>query len=357
MTDKATSDSGATSSGHGDSGKVSMPDDLAGVLAQSWAGLAQPGNELDGHQRMAIAAATRQARSGNGPLADLPDTDGELVDLVVTRPWDATEEGVRRLTATLGERRYVEIVGTAVATLGMDTITALLGVPLAVLPDPAPGQPSPAGRIPNLRRTTTWIAIDGPAGPRRALASAPSVRDVVNGLFARLNPETLDREKYRMSDEHRLYAETVAVATSVRNQCSHCLLVHLSALLGAAHHLDISLNLAGMASAKGDAGFPGSRELMALGRAATESDPDHGATQALAQALGPDVALMAAERAAAMQMANRLVQLTGQPVPRKRVERIREELRVFGATEFPHAGLVVDTGSGKRAKLKRLLGR
>lgn len=339
-------------------GVIDLSDDLRSLFRGTWRDLAAPGNAWDGADRIAIAAAARAVRLGQAADEALDRRAIAAIELTVARPWEATETRVAEMVATLGETGYVELVGVVGAVHGIDIATALLGEAAEPLPRAQAGLPV-SEEAPGLRRRSAWVAMDGAAGPRRALAAAPRIRRTVNRLLDTMYPESVHSGREGVPETMRMQMETVVLAASLANRCSYCVLVHMQSLLAAAARQQVDIDLEAVADGRGDIGFRGGRELVALGRASSSAQPGTHATRAVAAALGDETALAAVQRAAAIQIANRLATMTGQRVPKSRRDGMLPHLETVGALAFPHADLVREPSSVRRklAALKRGLRR
>ena len=140
-------------------------DDLAAAHARYWRRLARSGANWSGAERVAIAREARHAtgcafcarlRSALSPHAlsgthdvnsfnahVLPAAAVDAVHRIVndasrlTRSWYA-----RTLADGLTDAQYVELVGTVVAVVSIDSFCQAIGVPLHPLPEPEPGAAS-----------------------------------------------------------------------------------------------------------------------------------------------------------------------------------------------------------------------
>ncbi|MBW3613875.1 MAG: hypothetical protein KY439_01005 [Actinobacteria bacterium] len=83
--------------------------------------------------------------------------------------------------------------------------------------------------------------------------------------------------------------------------------------------------------------LPGGRELVALGRAVSQRQPDRGRLDAVASRIGLEAAIDAAAVAANFQVMNRVVDATGLPVGRRRREENVELITRLKLDEFPHS--------------------
>ena len=139
--------------------------DLAASHARCWRRLARPGANWSGAERIAIAREARHAsgcafcrhlRTALSPHAEsgAHDADPGGSDLLSSAAVDAVHRIVNdasRLTARWYERtlaegltdgQYVELVGTVVSVLSIDSFCRAVGVPIHPLPGPEPGPAS-----------------------------------------------------------------------------------------------------------------------------------------------------------------------------------------------------------------------
>lgn len=154
--------------------------DIGEAHGRYWERLARPGAWWSGAERVAIARESRAARrcglcrarkealspytvaGEHAAAADLPAVAVEAVHRITTdapRLTRAWYEGL--LAQGLGEGQYVEIVGTVVSTLSIDSFCEALGVAEHPLPAPVGGAPS-RYRPERLERETGWVAMVPP---------------------------------------------------------------------------------------------------------------------------------------------------------------------------------------------------
>ncbi len=168
---------------------VPVRDDFAAAHTRFWQRLASPGAWWTGAERVAIAAEVRHARHcvlcqerqkalarlrrrrASSPCTPaaveghhdhrgvLPDAAVEVIHRVVTDPgrlsWQWFE---KTLAAGLSAEQYVEIIGTLVAMVSIDSFCRGIGVPLHPLPEPQPGAPS-YYRPPGAMQEDAWVPM------------------------------------------------------------------------------------------------------------------------------------------------------------------------------------------------------
>lgn len=152
---------------YGDMAQCAVPvrDDLTDAHALVLTRISMPGTWWTGAERVAIAAATRSARScafcetrkaALSPYAVSgehdcdPDYDGilppaiiDIIHLATTDATRMTEAAINKLSDHgLSDAHYVEALGIIVAVRSMDQTCRGLGVPLHRLPTPVAGEPS-----------------------------------------------------------------------------------------------------------------------------------------------------------------------------------------------------------------------
>ena len=142
---------------------LSIPEAIAAAHRRFWERLAGPGTWWTGADRVAIAAAVREAeacelcrerRAALSPAAVTgshparPPLSAPAVDAVhriVTDAGRITRTTVEELAhAGISDAHYVELLGVCVAVLSVDEFHRALGLPLEPLPPPRPGRPSRA---------------------------------------------------------------------------------------------------------------------------------------------------------------------------------------------------------------------
>ncbi len=140
---------------------VPVRDDFAAAHSRFWQRLSTPGAWWTSAERIAIAAEVRNAwqcmlcqarkealspnavQGEHDHLGALPDAAVDVIHRVVTDPGRLSKpwfDGI--MAAGLSETQYVEIIGTLVALVSIDSFCRGIGMPLHPLPEPQPGGPS-----------------------------------------------------------------------------------------------------------------------------------------------------------------------------------------------------------------------
>ncbi len=134
--------------------------DIAAAHETFWQRLAGPGSWWTGAERVAIAAESRAALDctfcaerklalspynfpgSHQSVTDLPETVVDAVHRIVTDQTRITKAYVEDNAANgFSKAKYVELVGIVVAVFSIDEFHRALGLPLAALPEPQPGEP------------------------------------------------------------------------------------------------------------------------------------------------------------------------------------------------------------------------
>jgi hypothetical protein len=184
---------------------VSVPvrDDFAAAHTRFWKRLASPGAWWSGAERVAIAAEVRQAwhcrfcqarkaaltpaaaEGQHDQLGALPDAAVEAIHRVVTDPGRLSRTWFQSLLAAgLPAERYVEIIGTLVAVVSIDSFCRGIGVPLHPLPEPQPGPPSHY-RPPGAIQDDAWVPMipaDRATGAEADLYGGRAVGNVIRAM-------------------------------------------------------------------------------------------------------------------------------------------------------------------------------
>ncbi len=152
---------------------VPVPNDLPGLMSSVWDDISTPGSGWTGSEKLALANASRMARSGNSSgQTSLPHGAIRAVEVITTEPSAASKQWVDRVTKDIGEPRYIELVGVVAAVTGVDAITQYLGSQLEPLPVAKPGRLVPDVN-PGARAGKAWVSMEGPPLPRNALSAVP----------------------------------------------------------------------------------------------------------------------------------------------------------------------------------------
>ena len=183
-------------------------DDLVATQARYWRRLGRPGANWSGAERVAIAREARHApecefcrrlQAALSPYAEFGTHDVHPAnsDLLPAAAIDAVHRIVNdasRLTARWYERtlaegltdgQYVELVGTVVSVLSIDSFCRAIGVPLHPLPEPEPGPPSgyrPATAAHDGGSWVPMVPFDNAGTPEADLWPANRTGNVIRAL-------------------------------------------------------------------------------------------------------------------------------------------------------------------------------
>jgi len=182
---------------------VPVRDDFAAAHTRFWKRLASPGAWWTGAERVTIAAEVRQARhcvlcqarrealtpaaveGQHDHCGVLPDAAVDVIHRVVTDPGRLSRQWCKdTLAAGLSAEQYVEIIGTLVALVSIDSFCHGIGVPLHPLPAPQPGAPS-YYRPPGAMQEDAWvpmIPVDRATGAEADLYGGQAVGNVIRAM-------------------------------------------------------------------------------------------------------------------------------------------------------------------------------
>ena len=183
-------------------------EDLVAAHTRYWSRLARPGANWSGAERVAIARETRHAPGcafcrrlraalsphavsgahdvapGNAGLLSNPAIDAvhRIVNDAsrLTRAWYE-----RTLADGLTDGQYVELVGTVVSVVSIDSFCRAVGAPLHPLPEPVPGDPSGYRPATAAHDGESWVPMvpsDNAAGPEADLWPANRTGNVIRAL-------------------------------------------------------------------------------------------------------------------------------------------------------------------------------
>ena len=165
------------------------------LFSKTWSGIAVPGWGWTGSERVAIAAAAREARGLASFRGVLPDEALHAVETIAREPATVDESMVRDVVGKIGLVRYVELVAVASIVIGIDTMTSLLGLGIETLPEPTGGAPVKNSRVRNLRPRKAWVPTTGLPLPRLALSAVPPVQELANQILDRLYMDPTNHAK------------------------------------------------------------------------------------------------------------------------------------------------------------------
>jgi hypothetical protein len=154
-----------------------VADDLTRAHSRFWLRLAGPGAWWSGSERVAIAAEARGAldcelcrrrKQSLSPYfvsgqhdrsSDLPEVALDAVHRLVTDASRLKREWLEQaIAAGLSAERYVELLGTVVALVSIDSFCLALGLPVHPLPAPLSGEPS-RYRPASARQEEAWVPL------------------------------------------------------------------------------------------------------------------------------------------------------------------------------------------------------
>ena len=182
---------------------VPVRDDFAAAHTRFWKRLASPGAWWTGSERVAIAAEGRHARhctlcqtrkqaltptavaGQHDHLGALSDPAVDVIHRVVTDPGRLSRQWFdETMMAGLSAEQYVEILGTLVALVSIDSFCRGIGVPLHPLPAPQPGTPS-CYRPPGAVQEEAWvpmIPVESAIGAEADLYDGQAVGNVIRAM-------------------------------------------------------------------------------------------------------------------------------------------------------------------------------
>jgi len=187
---------------------LAVRDDLTAAHVRYWRRLARPGASWTGAERIAIARETRRAagcafclrlRTALSPHASTGDHDvspltsrllpAAAVDAVHRIVNDASRLTRRwyehTLAGGLTDAQYVELVGTVVSVMSIDSFCRAIGVPLHPLPEPVPGSASryrPATAVHDGESWVPMVPFDNAGTPEADLWPANRTGNVIRAL-------------------------------------------------------------------------------------------------------------------------------------------------------------------------------
>ncbi len=177
--------------------------DYAAAHQRYWQRLASAGAWCTGAERVAMAAEIRQAwnctlckarkealtpaavQGQHDHLGDLPAVVIEVIHRVVTDPGRLSQQWFQdRIADDLSAEQYVEIIGTLVAVVSIDSFCWGIGVPRHPLPEPVAGEPSryrPPGAAPD-EAWLPMITFERAIGAEADLYDGKPVGNVVRAM-------------------------------------------------------------------------------------------------------------------------------------------------------------------------------
>jgi len=182
---------------------VPVRDDFAAAHTRFWKRLASSGAWWTGSERVAIAAEARQTRhctlcqarkqaltpaavtGQHDHLGALSTVAVDVIHRIVTDPGRLSRKWFQEtLDAGLSAEQYVEILGTLVALVSIDSFCRGIGAPLHPLPAPQPGTPS-YYRPPGAVQEEAWvpmIPVESATGAEADLYDGQAVGNVIRAM-------------------------------------------------------------------------------------------------------------------------------------------------------------------------------
>jgi hypothetical protein len=204
-----------------------VADSLTAAHSRFWGRLAGAGAWWTGAERVAIATEARRAREcdlcrrrkqsvspyfvegEHDRAGDLPEVAVDAVHRLVTDASRLKREWLdRAVAAGLSVERYVELLGTVVALVSIDSFCMALGLPEHPLPAPRAGEPS-RYRPASARPEEAWVPLvpeDNSGTPEADLWPAGRIGWVVRAMS--LVPDEV-RTLHDLSAAHYLEMEDV----------------------------------------------------------------------------------------------------------------------------------------------------
>jgi hypothetical protein len=202
--------------------------------------VAQPGDWLTGHERIAVWREVRNSRTDpldrarrealtpnavdgeHGATAELSASAVEVVHRTASDPGRLTRSWAEEHIATLGEETYTELIGVTAIVTVLDRFDRAMGRPERELPEPFDGQPARV-RPDDVGDVGAWVSqTTGPtrANVTRTLSLVPATnqawRQLVETHYSRGAEFTNLRWELPLS---RPQAELVATRTTALNEC------------------------------------------------------------------------------------------------------------------------------------------
>lgn len=191
------------------------------LLDREWDRLAHAGTWFTGTERVAIAAAARDAVHDRSTTGVLPDATAEATRRVATHAATIRPVDIERWAeGGLDGWAYVEVVGIVSRLMALDATAFGLGRPEAPLPEPVAGEPSRI-RPDDAELTTGWVPTVGPASAPSSLTAVTAEHDAMFDIHGELYltiHQMGDLEIVR-DGLGRPQMELVAARTSMLNDC------------------------------------------------------------------------------------------------------------------------------------------
>jgi len=201
----------------------SVRPEFADAHSRYWARLASPGAWFSSAERIAIAREVRAAQTceycklrkaalsprtvkgSHTHTTALPDQVIEAVHSITTDASRLTRDWYEQLLSNgLSDGEYIEIVGTVVAMVSIDSFAHALGISLRELPEPGPGEPThyrPASASVSDSAWVPMVDINNAGTPEQDLWVSGKTGNVVRAMS--LVPDEV-RTLCELSDAHYL---------------------------------------------------------------------------------------------------------------------------------------------------------
>lgn len=206
------------------------------AVDDAWSALARPGAWWTGAERVAIAAAARNAAprplwdaapdlaamSRDAAGAVLSPFVAGLVERVAVEPSSLTRDTVRAIASEIGDSAYAELASVVCQVVAVDQLAAAVGADRRPLPDPGPGHPS-RGRPEGMADVGGHIDMTADAvGPNVARSLSLAGDDHIrwrNLVFAMYSGDEFMDMVWSTRALSRPQVELLAARTSALNEC------------------------------------------------------------------------------------------------------------------------------------------
>jgi hypothetical protein len=197
---------------------IPCPEPEAALIGRVVAAVARPGTWLSGEERVAVAAAARNAADG-APMPGVVSV-ASVAHTVSVAATTIRGEWVSSLPSQgIDLGAYAETIGVVGRLWAVDTFCFAMGLDRPALPAPSPGEPSQQTE-PMAAPNGGWIPTVGPAGAANSLSSVPQEHNALHDVLAAFylsGAGMLDPDADR--GLHRTQMELVASRTSWLNDC------------------------------------------------------------------------------------------------------------------------------------------
>lgn len=198
--------------------EIPIRHDLSDAFEREWNHLASPGATMTGAERVDLARAAREFRVSIESKSSIDLST--LAGILFVDPGSVDESLVRAASEATSDAQVVEAIGIVSRLAAVDGFHRAMGLPLASLPAPEPGEPT-AAVTDGMKRRSAHVPIGvGPIPNSLDLVPAEGAAlEAIHGPQYMAYDEMEDQTFRREPGLNRGQMELVSSLVSIHNEC------------------------------------------------------------------------------------------------------------------------------------------